>query len=84
MHNLTLTRRQALSGAAALAGASSIGLQGGPAVAKAPMATGQAPYFYRFKHGSMQGTVISDGILPLGEPSASFLGTTKEEVGNIR
>ncbi|UUX48908.1 MBL fold metallo-hydrolase [Nisaea acidiphila] len=47
------------------------------------MATGQAPYFYRFKHGTMQGTVISDGILPLGEPSASFLGTSKEEVGQM-
>jgi hypothetical protein len=66
-----------------MVGASAIGLNSGPALAKAPMATGQAPYFYRFKHGSMQGTVISDGILPLGEPSASFLGTSKEEVGNM-
>ncbi|MEM7429108.1 MAG: MBL fold metallo-hydrolase [Pseudomonadota bacterium] len=83
MHDLTLTRRQTLWGTAALAGVSTLGLQGEQALAKAPMATDQAPYFYRFKHGSMQGTVISDGILPLGEPSASFLGTTKEEVGNM-
>ncbi len=83
MHDLTLTRRQALWGTAALAGASTLVVQGGPALAKAPMATDQAPYFYRFKHGSMQGTVISDGILPLGEPSSSFLGTSKEEVGNM-
>ena len=83
MQDLTLTRRGALFGAAAIAGATSVSLGTGPTFAKAPMATNQAPYFYRFKHGSMQGTVISDGILPLGEPSASFLGTTKEEVGSM-
>ncbi len=83
MHDLTLTRRQALLGTAALAGASTVGLQGGPALARAPMATDQVPYFYRFKHGSMQGTVISDGVLPLGDPSSSFMGTSKEEVGKM-
>ena len=74
MHDLTLTRRHALLGSAALAGAATVGLQAGSAQAKAPLATDQAPYFYRFKHGSMQGTVISDGVLPLGDPSSSFLG----------
>lgn len=83
MRDLTLTRRQALVGAAALTGSSLVGLKGKPVQAAAPMATDQVPYFYRFKHGSMQGTVVSDGILPLGEPSASFLGTTKEEVGSM-
>ncbi|MGF1526238.1 MAG: MBL fold metallo-hydrolase [Candidatus Competibacterales bacterium] len=80
MRDLTLTRRQALMGVAALAGTSTLGLSSRPLLAKAPMATDQVPYFYRFKHGAMQGTVISDGILPLGDPSSSFLGTTKEEV----
>ncbi|MEO0821315.1 MAG: MBL fold metallo-hydrolase [Pseudomonadota bacterium] len=83
MHDLMLTRRQSMFGAAALAGASAVGFSGAPALAKAPIATTQAPYFYRFKHGAMVGTVISDGILPLGEPSASFLGTTKEEVADM-
>lgn len=84
MHDLTLTRRHALfGGGAVLAGALGTGLTSGQAVAKAPLATDQAPYFYRFKHGAMQGTVISDGILPLGEPSSSFLGTTKDEVGQM-
>ncbi|MEM7058229.1 MAG: MBL fold metallo-hydrolase [Pseudomonadota bacterium] len=83
MHDLTLTRRSALLGAAGIAGASAIGLNAGSGLAKAPLATGQAPYFYRFRHGSMQGTVISDGILPLGDPSATFLGTSKEEVGQM-
>lgn len=54
-----------------------------PASASGPLPTDQVPYFYRFKHGSMHGTVISDGILPLGEPSASFLGTSKEEVAGM-
>jgi glyoxylase-like metal-dependent hydrolase (beta-lactamase superfamily II) len=31
----------------------------------------------------MQATVISDGILPLGEPSGSFLGSSKEEIGKM-
>lgn len=83
MHDLTLTRRNVLLGAAAIAGTTTVGLNAGPALAKAPMATDQAPYFYRFKHGAMQGTVISDGILPLGDPSGTFLGVSKEEVGQM-
>ncbi|MEL6225818.1 MAG: MBL fold metallo-hydrolase [Pseudomonadota bacterium] len=89
MEDLKLSRRHALLGTAALAGATTgfgllaPGLGSGSAFAKAPMAEGQAPYFYRFKHGEMQGTVISDGRLPLGEPSSSFLGTTKKEVGDM-
>lgn len=83
MQELSISRRHALLGSAAFAGLTTVGLNSGPALAKAPMATGQAPYFYRFKHGDMQGTVISDGRLPLGEPSSSFLGTTKEEVGEM-
>jgi glyoxylase-like metal-dependent hydrolase (beta-lactamase superfamily II) len=31
----------------------------------------------------MQATVISDGTLPLGEPSGSFLGSSKEEIGKM-
>jgi hypothetical protein len=31
----------------------------------------------------MQATVVSDGILPLGEPSGSFLGATKDEIGKM-
>lgn len=83
MQDVTLTRRNVLLGAAAVAGASTVGLSAGPALAKAPMATDQVPYFYRFKHGAMQGTVISDGVLPLGDPSGAFLGVSKEEVGRM-
>lgn len=84
MQDFMLSRRQSLAlGAAALTGAATLGLKAAPTLAKAPQITTQAPYYYHFKHGAMQGTVISDGILPLGEPSASFLGTSKEEVGKM-
>ncbi|MEM7178071.1 MAG: MBL fold metallo-hydrolase [Pseudomonadota bacterium] len=83
MEDLMLTRRATLLGAAAIAGTAGTSLNIDRAQAKAPMIDGQAPYFYRFKHGAMQGTVISDGVLPLGDPSASFLGTSKEAVGDM-
>ncbi len=82
MERIALNRRQALLGTAAFAGAATLGTPGA-ALAKAPLAKDQAPYFYRFMHGKMQATVVSDGILPLGEPSGSFLGTSKEEVGKM-
>lgn len=40
----------------------------------------QAPYFYRFKLGNSEGTVVSDGVLPLGDPHKNFLGLTAEEM----
>lgn len=80
---IALTRRQTLLGAAALAGTSAVDGIWTQADAKAPFAANQAPYFYRFMHGKMQATVVSDGTLPLGEPSGSFLGTSKEEVGKM-
>ena len=83
MEDLILTRRNVLLGAAAVAGTATVGLNTRPALAKAPMATDQVPYFYRFRHGAMQGTVISDGVLPLGDPSGAFLGVSKEEVGQM-
>ena len=71
------SRRLMLAGATtALAAASTIA----PALGKMPMGLAQAPYFYRFKHGSMEGTVISDGPIPLGDPGANFLGMSKEEM----
>jgi len=79
-----MSRRQALLGGAAIVGTT--GLAGLPicgAMAKAPFAKDQAPYFYRFNHGTMQATVVSDGILPLGDPSSSFLGSSKEEIGKM-
>jgi hypothetical protein len=51
------------------------------AFAKAPMLNTQAPYFYRFKLGNFEGTIVSDGTLPLGKPEDNFVGLTKPEMG---
>lgn len=85
MKATTLTRRQVVLGTAAAvgAGAAFAGLPFAQSLARAPFATNQAPYFYRFAHGQMQGTVVSDGILPLGDPSGTFLGTAKAEIGKM-
>ena len=84
MTAISMSRRQALLGTAAMAGTATLGALPMPkALAKAPLAKDQAPYFYRFSHGKMQATVVSDGILPLGDPSASFLGSSKEEIGKM-
>src|SRR5205823_13060073 len=78
LQNVSLSRRGLLAGSAATAAAAMAGtVPGGTAWAKAPMTNTQAPYFYRFKIGSIEATVVSDGPLPLGEPAGSFLGTSK-------
>jgi glyoxylase-like metal-dependent hydrolase (beta-lactamase superfamily II) len=41
----------------------------------------QAPYFYRFKLGTAECTIVSDGQLPLGDPNAAFLNIAKDEIG---
>src|ERR1044072_3505713 len=76
MRDFALSRRHLLQGGAAFATA---GLAA-PAFAKAPMLGTQAPYFYRFKFGNAEATIVSDGPLPLGDPNAAFLGLTKDEI----
>jgi glyoxylase-like metal-dependent hydrolase (beta-lactamase superfamily II) len=70
----SLSRRRLLQGGAAIAG-----LAGAPAFAKAPMLGTQAPYFYRFKLGSAEATIVSDGPLPLGDPHKNYIGLTAAE-----
>src|SRR5262245_6127253 len=75
--HMTFSRRRLLqAGSATLAA----GLAGGPALAKAPMLGTQAPYFYRFKLGTAEATIVSDGPLPLGDPHKNFLGLTDAEM----
>lgn len=83
MSNISLSRRQALLGAAAAGAGTLSGLQLPSTHAKAPLSTTQAPYFYRFNHGKMQATVVSDGPLPLGDPTGAFLGASKEEISKL-
>lgn len=70
-------RRRFLAGAAAGSAALS---WPGLASAKAPLATVQAPYFYRFKLGDAQATIVSDGTLPLGDPKTNFTGLSPAEM----
>ncbi|MGQ3353049.1 MAG: MBL fold metallo-hydrolase [Phreatobacter sp.] len=72
------SRRDALS--LGLGFAAAAALPAGSAVARAPKLNSQAPYFYRFGFGEAEVSVVSDGPLPLGDPSESFLGVPKEEI----
>jgi glyoxylase-like metal-dependent hydrolase (beta-lactamase superfamily II) len=81
---IQLSRRGLLAGAGLTAAAAYSGILAPTmAHAKAPFATTQAPYFYRFPHGKMQMTMVSDGPLPLGDPTGAFLGASKEEVSKL-
>jgi len=69
-YNTTFTRRQLMAGSSSFAAA---GLLPATGFAKAPMLNNLAPAFYRFKLGSIEATVISDG--PLNFPDAGKLFT---------
>src|ERR1700730_18665796 len=56
-----LTRRGLLAGAAATAAIASLAARG-PAHAAAPAAGTQAPGWYRYKVGSFEITVVTDGV----------------------
>jgi hypothetical protein len=84
MTAISVSRRQALLGAtAAISSGAFSGLRVRTADAKVPPATDQAPCYYRFNHGKIQATVVSDGPLRLGDPSAGFLGTSREEIAKM-
>jgi glyoxylase-like metal-dependent hydrolase (beta-lactamase superfamily II) len=55
-------------------------LIGRSALAKASKLGTQSPYFHRFVLGNAEVTVASDGPLPLGDPSGTFVGVPKEDV----
>ncbi|MEM6486906.1 MAG: MBL fold metallo-hydrolase [Pseudomonadota bacterium] len=76
----TLHRRGLLLGAAGLGLAATGGLMAATTPAVAAPSLAQAPYFYRFRIGDLVGTVVSDGILPLGDPTASFIGPSADDM----
>ena len=81
MSEISLSRRSMLVAASAAGALGALGAgKWQPALARAPMLGTQAPYFYRFKLGSAEATIVSDGALPLGDPHANFLGLTPEEM----
>jgi glyoxylase-like metal-dependent hydrolase (beta-lactamase superfamily II) len=78
-----LSRRRVLVGGTAAVVAGLIDSIAEHALAKASMASAQAPAFYRFKIGSMEATVASDGPLPVGDPSTLFHGASKEQLSKL-
>jgi glyoxylase-like metal-dependent hydrolase (beta-lactamase superfamily II) len=72
-----LSRRSLLALGAGI-GAST--MLGGSALARTPQLGIQTPYWHRFELGDAEVTVVSDGPLPLGDPSGTFTGVPKEEV----
>ena len=78
--HISFSRRRLLTAASATA---AVGLLGRAAMAKAPMLNTQAPPFYRFKLGSIEATVVSDGPLPIGDPVKTFRGPTPQELGKM-
>ena len=62
------------------AGLGATAMLGGSALARAPKLGTQTPYWHRFILGGAEVTVVSDGPLPLGDPSGTFIGVPKEEV----
>ncbi len=75
------TRRQMLAGAAATAVATSLSLAASsPVRAAAPLAGKQAPGIYRYKVGSIEVTVITDGINRVPLTDGFVVNVKKEEV----
>ncbi len=80
--HLPISRRRLLAGTSAVAAAGLLeAFPSQTAFARAPMLNTQAPHFYRFKLGNFEGTIVSDGTLPLGKPEDNFVGLTKPEMG---
>jgi glyoxylase-like metal-dependent hydrolase (beta-lactamase superfamily II) len=81
MLDMSLSRRRLLTGASAAAA----GLVGGSftAQAKAPLLNTPAPAFYRFKLGTIEATVVSDGPLPIGPAARTFRGPTEQELAKM-
>ena len=78
---INVSRRSLLAlGAGLGASLGATTLLGGSALARAPKLGTQTPYWHRFVLGDAEVTVVSDGPLPLGDPSGTFTGVPKEEV----
>lgn len=76
-----ITRRQMLVGTAAAAVATAVPFAASsPVDAVAPFAGRQAPGFYRYKVGSIEVTVVTDGINRRPLPDGFVLNATKDEV----
>src|SRR6202047_540155 len=82
---MEISRRDALTGAAAVAAAPLLAstLAATPAGAAAPVADKQAPSFYRYKVGDIQVTVVSDGRFTFPLQDSFITNAKKEEVNAV-
>src|SRR5829696_6267233 len=79
--DVLLSRRRLLTGATTVGAAGVVADLTGIALAKAPMSAIQAPAFYRFRIGTFEATVVSDGPLNLGPPKEGvFTDLSREEM----
>lgn len=79
-----VSRRDLLVGTAATGlAATTTGLMTSTASAEAPFVKTQAPYFYRFNIGKFEATIVSDGPLPLGDPTKTFIPTQGENITGL-
>ncbi len=75
---LNVSRRSLLAlGAGLGAGLGASTMLGTSALAKAPKLGTQTPYWHRFILGDAEVTIVSDGPLPLGDPSGTFTGVAE-------
>jgi glyoxylase-like metal-dependent hydrolase (beta-lactamase superfamily II) len=76
-----LSRRSVLTGAVAVAGATALTpLATSPAVAAAQPVGKQAPGFYRYKVGTHEVTVVTDGVNRFRFPDSFVLNKSRDEV----
>src|SRR6267142_50740 len=82
MGDMSLSRRRLLAGASATAALGVLG-NGSVAQAKAPPLNTPAPAFYRFKLGTIEATVVTDGPLAIGPAARTFRGPSEDELGKM-
>ena len=58
-------------------------LPAGRAGARAPLRNTLPPAWYRFRIGTFEATVVSDGRLPLGQPAPAFPESPPEEIASL-
>ena len=75
-----LTRRSVLAGTAAAGGATAFGLPPQTARAAAPLSGQQVPGFYRYKVGSFEVTVVTDGVNRFKFPDSFVAGKSRDEI----
>ncbi len=75
-----LSRRAALGAALALP---ALAFARRPAEAAAPFRGTLPPAWHRFRIGGFEATVVSDGALPLGDPTQAFLGAEPGQIQGL-